>query len=177
MARIRADPEGALRLAVNVSGRTIISSRFLENITRIAEPGDLADRLIFEVTETAAIASFSQANRFIRALKELGCKFSLDDFGTGMSSFGYLKHFPVDYLKIDGSFVKEILNDPIDREMVRSINEIGHLTGKQTIAEFAESDEVIAMLKTLGVDYAQGYAISRPQSVLGAIPERVRGGV
>ena len=93
------------------------------------------------------MASFSQANRFIQALKELGCKFSLDDFGTGLSSFGYLKHFPVDYLKIDGSFVREILRDPIDREMVRSINEIGHLTGKLTIAEFAENAEIIAMLK------------------------------
>ena len=100
-------------------------------------------KICFEITETAAIASFSQANRFIQALKELGCKFALDDFGTGLSSFGYLKHFPVDFLKIDGSFVKEILHDPIDREMVRSINEIGHLTGKQTIAEFAENAEII----------------------------------
>ncbi len=85
-----------------------------------------------------------------------------------MSSFGYLKHFPVDYLKIDGSFVKEILHDPIDREMVRSINEIGHLTGKQTIAEFAENQEIINMLQSLGVDYAQGYGVSQPQRVLKA---------
>jgi EAL domain-containing protein (putative c-di-GMP-specific phosphodiesterase class I) len=99
-------------------------------------------------------------------LKELGCKFALDDFGTGLSSFGYLKHFPVDFLKIDGSFVKEILHDPIDREMVRSINEIGHLTGKQTIAEFAENEEIINMLRSLGVDYAQGYGISSPQRIL-----------
>ena len=164
--------------AINLSGQSLGDDKFLPYVIEEFHASGLdATKICFEITETAAIASFSQANRFIRALKELGCKFSLDDFGTGMSSFGYLKHFPVDYLKIDGSFVKEILNDPIDREMVRSINEIGHLTGKQTIAEFAESDEVIAMLKTLGVDYAQGYAISRPQSVLGAIPERVRGGV
>ena len=104
-------------------------------------------KICFEITETAAIASFSQANRFIQALKELGCRFALDDFGTGLSSFGYLKHFPVDFLKIDGSFVREILHDPIDREMVRSINEIGHLTGKQTIAEFAENAEIIQMLR------------------------------
>jgi len=108
----------------------------------------------------------TQANRFIQALKELGCKFALDDFGTGLSSFGYLKHFPVDYLKIDGSFVREILRDPIDREMVRSINEIGHLTGKQTIAEFAENAEIIQMLTSLGVDYAQGYGVAQPQRVL-----------
>jgi EAL domain-containing protein (putative c-di-GMP-specific phosphodiesterase class I) len=96
----------------------------------------------------------------------LGCRFALDDFGTGLSSFGYLKHFPVDFLKIDGSFVKEILHDPIDREMVRSINEIGHLTGKQTIAEFAENPEIIEMLRSLGVDYAQGYGIATPQRVM-----------
>lgn len=99
-------------------------------------------------------------------MKALGCRFALDDFGTGLSSFGYLKHFPVDYLKIDGSFVKEMLHDPIDREMVRSINEIGHLTGKQTIAEFAENAEIIHMLRNLGVDFAQGYGVSMPQPVL-----------
>jgi EAL domain-containing protein (putative c-di-GMP-specific phosphodiesterase class I) len=98
--------------------------------------------------------------------KENGCKFALDDFGTGLSSFGYLKEFPVDFLKIDGSFVKGILRDPIDKEMVRSINEIGHLTGKLTIAEFAESAEIITMLKGLGVDYAQGYGIGSPQRIL-----------
>ncbi|HUO96892.1 MAG TPA: EAL domain-containing protein, partial [Steroidobacteraceae bacterium] len=124
-----------------------------------------ARRICFEITETAAIASFSQANRFIQALKELGCKFALDDFGTGLSSFGYLKHFPVDFLKIDGSFVKEILHDPIDREMVRSINEIGHLTNKRTIAEFAENEDIITMLRNLGVDYAQGYGVARPQKI------------
>src|SRR6267154_2051183 len=118
------------------------------------------------VIENAFRWLVSEANRFIQALKELGCKFALDDFGTGLSSFGYLKHFPVDYLKIDGSFVKEILHDPIDREMVRSINEIGHLTGKQTIAEFAENAEIIQMLTSLGVDYAQGYGVAQPQRVL-----------
>jgi len=109
-----------------------------------------ATKICFEITETAAAARYSQANRFIKASKELGCMFALDDFGTGLSSFGY--HFPVDFLKINGSFVKEILHDPIDREMVRSINEIGHLTGKRTIAEFAENEEIITMLRGMGVD-------------------------
>jgi predicted signal transduction protein with EAL and GGDEF domain len=90
---------------------------------------------------------------------------TLDDFGTGLSSFGCLKHFPVDFLKIDGSFVKGVLHDPIDREMVRSINEIGHLTGKQTIAEWAENAEIIEVLRGLGVDNAQGYGVSQPQRV------------
>ena len=144
--------------SINLSGQSLGDDKFLPYvIDQFHRSGLDATKICFEITETAAIASFSQANRFIQALKELGCKFALDDFGTGLSSFGYLKHFPVDFLKIDGSFVKEILHDPIDREMVRSINEIGHLTGKQTIAEFAENVEIINMLRSLGVDYAQGY--------------------
>jgi diguanylate cyclase (GGDEF)-like protein/PAS domain S-box-containing protein len=155
--------------SINLSGQSLGDDKFLPYvIDQFHRSGLDASKICFEITETAAIASFSQANRFIQALKELGCKFALDDFGTGLSSFGYLKHFPVDYLKIDGSFVKEILHDPIDREMVRSINEIGHLTGKQTIAEFAENQEIINMLQSLGVDYAQGYGVSQPQRVLRA---------
>jgi diguanylate cyclase (GGDEF)-like protein/PAS domain S-box-containing protein len=155
--------------SINLSGQSLGDDKFLPFvIDQFHRSGIDATRICFEITETAAVASFSQANRFIQALKELGCKFALDDFGTGLSSFGYLKHFPVDFLKIDGSFVKEILHDPIDREMVRSINEIGHLTGKQTIAEFAENAEIIQMLRSLGVDYAQGYGVSQPQRVLKA---------
>src|SRR5271166_506435 len=153
--------------SINLSGQSLGDDKFLPYvIDQFHRSGLDATKICFEITETAAIASFSQANRFIHALKELGCKFALDDFGTGLSSFGYLKHFPVDYLKIDGSFVREILRDPIDREMVRSINEIGHLTGKQTIAEFAENAEIIQMLTSLGVDYAQGYGVAQPQRVV-----------
>jgi diguanylate cyclase (GGDEF)-like protein/PAS domain S-box-containing protein len=155
--------------SINLSGQSLGDDKFLPFvIDHFHRSGIDASKICFEITETAAIASFSQANRFIHALKELGCRFALDDFGTGLSSFGYLKHFPVDFLKIDGSFVKEILHDPIDREMVRSINEIGHLTGKQTIAEFAENQEIIEMLRSLGVDYAQGYGIAMPQRVMKA---------
>jgi diguanylate cyclase (GGDEF)-like protein/PAS domain S-box-containing protein len=153
--------------SINLSGQSLGDDKFLPFvIDQFDRSGINPARVCFEITETAAIASFSQANRFIHSLKQLGCKFALDDFGTGLSSFGYLKHFPVDYLKIDGSFVKEILHDPIDREMVRSINEIGHLTGKQTIAEFAENQEIIDMLRGLGVDYAQGYGVGTPHRVL-----------
>jgi len=159
--------EKLLRCSINLSGQSLGDDKFLPFvIDQFHRSGLDASKICFEITETAAVASFSQANRFIQALKELGCKFALDDFGTGLSSFGYLKHFPVDYLKIDGSFVREILRDPIDREMVRSINEIGHLTGKQTIAEFAENAEIIQMLTSLGVDYAQGYGVAQPQRVL-----------
>ncbi len=156
--------------SINLSGQSIGDDKFLPFVIEQFQMSGLdATKICFEITETAAIASYSQANRFINALKELGCMFALDDFGTGLSSFGYLKHFPVDFLKIDGSFVKEILHDPIDREMVRSINEIGHLTGKLTIAEFAENDEIIAMLKGMGVDYAQGYGVSQPKPVTATI--------
>ena len=152
--------------SINLSGQSLGDDKFLPYvIEQFHRSGIDGSKICFEITETAAIANFSQASRFIQALKELGCKFALDDFGTGLSSFGYLKHFPVDFLKIDGSFVKGVLHDPIDREMVRSINEIGHLTGKQTIAEWAENAEIIEVLRGLGVDYAQGYGVSQPQRV------------
>jgi diguanylate cyclase (GGDEF)-like protein/PAS domain S-box-containing protein len=167
---LMSDADERERLAlcsINLSGQSLGDDKFLPYvIDQFHRSGLDASRICFEITETAAVASFSQANRFIQALRELGCKFALDDFGTGLSSFGYLKHFPVDYLKIDGSFVREILHDPIDREMVRSINEIGHLTGKQTIAEFAENPEIIQMLTNIGVDFAQGYGVAQPQRVL-----------
>ncbi|HUD96563.1 MAG TPA: EAL domain-containing protein [Woeseiaceae bacterium] len=166
-----ADERERLSLcSINLSGQSLGDEKFLPFVIDQFQMSGLdASRICFEITETAAIASYSQANRFINALKELGCKFALDDFGTGLSSFGYLKHFPVDFLKIDGSFVKEILHDPIDREMVRSINEIGHLTGKRTIAEFAENEEIITMLRGMGVDYAQGYGVAEPKRVTRAV--------
>jgi len=166
-----ADERERLQLcSINLSGQSLGDEKFLPFVIDQFQMSGLdATKICFEITETAAIASYSQANRFINALKELGCKFALDDFGTGLSSFGYLKHFPVDFLKIDGSFVKEILHDPIDREMVRSINEIGHLTGKQTIAEFAENEEIITMLRGMGIDYAQGYGVAEPKRVTRAV--------
>jgi diguanylate cyclase (GGDEF)-like protein/PAS domain S-box-containing protein len=163
-----ADERERLALcSINLSGQSLGDAEFLPFVQMLLKNSGIdGTKICFEITETAAIASFSQANRFIAALKkEHGCKFALDDFGTGLSSFGYLKHFPVDFLKIDGSFVKEILHDPIDREMVRSINEIGHLTGKLTIAEWAENAEIINMLRNLGVDYAQGYGVAMPQRI------------
>ncbi|MFO1409364.1 MAG: EAL domain-containing protein [Steroidobacteraceae bacterium] len=156
--------------SINLSGQSLGDDKFLPFvIDQFHRSGIDAGKICFEITETAAVASFSQANRFIQALKELGCRFALDDFGTGLSSFGYLKHFPVDYIKIDGSFVREILHDSIDREMVRSINEMAHLTGKETIAEYAENAEIIQMLTGMKVDFAQGYGISQPQRVLRAV--------
>ncbi|MES9848671.1 MAG: EAL domain-containing protein, partial [Candidatus Thiodiazotropha sp.] len=102
------------------------------------------------------------AARFISLLKRRGFRFALDDFGTGMSSFSYLKRLPVDYLKIDGSFVSNMVNDPVDKAMVESINEIGHLMGLQTIAEYVEDDQTLEQLIDIGVDYAQGFGVVRP---------------
>ncbi len=101
-------------------------------------------------------------------IKQLGCRFALDDFGSGMSSFGYLKNLPVDFLKIDGSFVREMLDDPINLAMVKSINDIAQVLGKQTIAEFVESDAIREQLASMGVDFVQGYAISRPEPPTGS---------
>ena len=121
-----------------------------------------AEKIKFEITETAAIANLRAATQFIETLAKFGIRFALDDFGSGLSSFAYLKKLQVDALKIDGMFVKDMLTDPLDFEMVKSINEIGHVMGLKTIAEFVEEEEVLLRLREIGVDYVQGYAIGKP---------------
>ncbi|MDG1582250.1 EAL domain-containing protein [Pseudomonas sp. GOM6] len=163
-----------LHCAINLSGTSIGDRDFLAFLREQLAGQALAPQAIcFEITETAAIANLADATHFINELKALGCRFSLDDFCAGMSSFMYLKHLPVDYLKIDGSFVRELLGDPIDRAMVEMINQIGHVMGKRTIAEFVETAEVLAALGEIGVDFAQGYHLGKPQPLAGllAIPE------
>lgn len=157
--------EGPLSMcAINLSGSSIGDDKFLEYLRRLFVEYSIPPRLIcFEITETSAIANLGSAIRFINELKGLGCKFSLDDFCAGMSSFAYLKHLPVDFLKIDGSFVKDMLDDPVNRAMVEVINHIGHVMGKRTIAEFVETPLIEQALQEIGVDYAQGYLIERPQ--------------
>jgi len=150
--------------AINLSGTSIGDDAFLEYLRQQFQIYAIPPELIcFEITETSAIANLGSAIRFINELKSLGCRFSLDDFCAGMSSFAYLKHLPVDFLKIDGSFVKDMLDDPVNRAMVEVINHIGHVMGKQTIAEFVESPQIEQALLEIGVDYAQGYVIERPQ--------------
>jgi len=152
-------------ISVNLSGQSLADQNILDLIIRRLNETDMKnEKVCFEITETAAISNLNTAKKFISTLKEMGCRFALDDFGSGLSSFAYLKNLPVDYLKIDGMFVKDIVDDPIDRAMVKSINEVGHVMGMQTIAEFVENDEIKGMLREIGVNYAQGYAIHKPQA-------------
>lgn len=149
--------------AINVSGQSISDDRFLEFLaTRLSDSPVPAHKLCFEITETAAVANLVHATSFISALADLGCTFALDDFGTGMSSFVYLKNLPVQYLKIDGAFVRDIADDAIDLAMVKCINQVAHVMGKQTIAEVVETTAILQRLKSMGVDFAQGYAVAKP---------------
>ncbi|NKB36929.1 MAG: EAL domain-containing protein [Gammaproteobacteria bacterium] len=163
---LQKNPEHVARLdlcCINLSGHSIGDRELLQFIeTQIAEKKLPPGKICFEITETAAVANLADATSFIQTLKKMGCLFALDDFGAGLCSFAYLKSLQVDILKIDGTFVREIVSDPVDLAMVRSINEIGKVLGKRTTAEFVENDEILALLKEIGVDRAQGYGISRP---------------
>jgi len=153
-------------LAINLSGTSLSEDRFLEFVIDELKKQKLPKGAIcFEITETAAISNLSRVIHFMQALKKLGCKFSLDDFGSGLSSFTYLKNLPVDYLKIDGQFIRNVAEDSVDESMVKAINEVGEAMGIETIAERVESKEVIEKLSEIGVKFAQGYYIARPTSV------------
>lgn len=151
-------------IIINLSGTSLNDNSLVDFVRgQLATSSVAAHRICFEITETAAINSLIQAAQLIHAIKAMGCRFALDDFGSGLSSFAYLKHLPVDYLKIDGSFVRDMVEDSIDRAIVAAMNKVGHLMGIQTIAECVETAAIVEMLKSLGVDYAQGYSIGRPR--------------
>lgn len=153
----------ASSFSINLSGLSMADEQFLSfALEQFTVHQKLAHKICFEITETAAINNLNNAKLFIKKLKALGCCFALDDFGSGMASFAYLKSFPVKYVKIDGSFVRNIVDDSIDMAMVRSINEIAQLMGKKTIAEFVEDEHIKLKLETLGVDFVQGYGIQKP---------------
>lgn len=149
---------------VNLSGASLNDVDFIDFLYEQFKIHPIPPEMIcFEITETVAIANLKKAVQLIQSLKGLGCSFALDDFGSGMSSFTYLKTLPIDYLKIDGGFIRDILTDPIAREIAEAINRIGHVMKIKTIAEFVENNEILAELQKIGIDYAQGYGISKPQ--------------
>lgn len=152
--------------SINLSAQSLCDDDFLGFVVNEFSETEVDPELVcFEITETAIVNNLSRAIRFISVLKGMGCRFAMDDFGKGASSFAYLKTLPVDYIKIDGQFVKNMVNDPIDYAMVNSIKQIGHLMGIRSIAEFVEDNATLAALKDMGVDFAQGYGIARPTPI------------
>ncbi|MBV1905132.1 MAG: DUF1631 family protein, partial [Pseudomonadales bacterium] len=163
MADNRAKLDKFAGFSINVSGHSVNDESFAEFIMEKFSLFQVpTSKVIFEVTETAAISNLDNAVDFMNRMKIIGCQFSLDDFGTGLSSYSYLRNLPVDFVKIDGVFVKELDNSPTDYAVVKSINEIGHYMGKKTIAEYVENESILKKLIEIGVDYGQGYGIEKP---------------
>jgi len=151
------------RLLVNLSGLSFVDDSFADFVVERLERGDVDPvNIAFEITETAAVSNLGQARSFVDRVRSLGCRFALDDFGSGFSTFAYLKRMPIDYLKIDGSLIRNLVTDDVDREMVRAINDIGHTVGALTVAEFVEDDVTLELLRAMGIDYAQGYGLRMP---------------
>jgi diguanylate cyclase (GGDEF)-like protein/PAS domain S-box-containing protein len=161
------ETDPGIRFAINLSGLAFEDTELLGLIHGVLQDTGLdPSQLTFEITESAAISNLTAATKFIYKLKDMGCEFALDDFGTGFSSFAYLKHLPVDKLKIDGSFVKGMAEARVDQAMVQSMNEIAHALGKKTIAEFVESEAILMLLHSYGVDFAQGHHLGKPRPTI-----------
>ncbi len=157
----RSDP---LEVSINICAKSASNQSFQKYVMMLISRLDVdPSSICFEITETMAMNDFAGARSMIEALGQLGVRFAIDDFGSGMASFAYLKHLDVDYLKIDGDFVRDIENDRVDHEIVKSMNQIGHVMGKKTIAEFVENDAIRALLQQLGVNFVQGYGIAKPR--------------
>ncbi|HBC56760.1 MAG TPA: hypothetical protein DCZ03_06300, partial [Gammaproteobacteria bacterium] len=150
--------------SVNISGGSLADEKFMDYIFhRIKSSAVAGENICFEITETYAINNINDALKFIHKLKALGCRFALDDFGSGYSSFSYLKNLPVDYLKIDGCFIRDLVTNPVDYAMVESIHKVGQVMNIQTVAEFVEDKHILRAITDIGVDYAQGYCVSKPK--------------
>jgi EAL domain-containing protein (putative c-di-GMP-specific phosphodiesterase class I) len=163
LAWLAGQPRAA-GLFLNLSGQSLAEDGFLDFVVeRFRATAAAPERVCFEITETSAIANWNRARHVLGALRERGCRFALDDFGSGMSSFAYLKNLPVDYIKIDGAFVRDMATDPMDRAVIESIHRIAHVMGIETIAEHVENGETRARLLEIGVDYAQGFGIHTPE--------------
>lgn len=157
------DKGKVIQLGINLSGNSMGDETLLPYIKEVLQKSQVDSYcILFEITETAAISNIGAAQKLIKELRALGCRFALDDFGCGFSSFGHLKQLPVDFIKIDGMFVQGMVSDPMDQAMVRAITDIAHSVGKKTIAEYVESSELVRLLQQYGVDYVQGYYVGRP---------------
>ena len=165
-----------ISIAINLSGQSLSEDTVLNLITRHLRKNKSLkkEHICFEITETAAIANLSRAIEFISSVKQMGCKFSLDDFGSGLSSFSYLKNMPVDNLKIDGIFIRDINLDPINKAFVESIHNIGKMMGLKTTAEYVESEDILNTIKKIGIDYAQGYHIGKPAPLKSLLNSEVK---
>jgi EAL domain-containing protein (putative c-di-GMP-specific phosphodiesterase class I) len=151
--------------SINLSGHVFSDPEMPPHLRRMLDLHKVdPSKVIFEITETAAVADFAVANELMLSIKELGCRFALDDFGIGFSSFYYLKHLPVDFLKIDGSFIRQLPDSIEDQVIVRAISQAAKGFGKITVAEYVESEMTLSLLREYGIDYAQGYLISKPLS-------------
>lgn len=163
---IRTLPED-ISLTINLSGNIFLDQNLFPLIKqKLAETGVNPSRVIFEITETAAISNFEQTKEMVIRLRSLGCLFALDDFGAGFNSYSYLKQFPVEILKIDGSFITHLDSDPVDQLLVKSMIDIAHGLGKKTVAEFVEHQSTMDLLKEYGVDYIQGFLVGKPRGTL-----------
>ncbi len=155
-------PDLDISYSVNMSAQSVTDEFFNYVKKLLLSSPELIPYCCLEITETAVVSNLASATRLINSLRGVGVKFAMDDFGSGMSSFGYLRDLPIDFLKIDGSFVKHIVDDPVSFAMVESIHRVGHIMGLRTVAEFVENDLIAKKLKDLGVDYGQGYALNKP---------------
>lgn len=156
-----------IRLFVNLSGVSLGDEDLLEFVAESVNNGDIKPGQIgFEITEASAVKNILQTKKWVDRLKKIGCPLALDDFGMGFSSFAYLHQLPVDYLKIDGSFVLNVHKDPKDYALVQAMNTVAHILGKKTIAEFVESEEILHTLSDLGIDYGQGHYLGKPNLLL-----------
>lgn len=152
--------------SINLSGNSLSDHAFLDIVEQLVNEATVpAEKICFEITETSAIVNLNYATEFIRVLKKKGCNFSLDDFGSGLSSYAYIQKLPVDYIKIDGLFIRNLVNSQNDQALVRSINELAHFMGIETVAEFVENHEILEVLKSIGVDHSQGYGIRKPMAM------------
>jgi EAL domain-containing protein (putative c-di-GMP-specific phosphodiesterase class I) len=165
--RLRAHPAHAAMLTachINLSGQSLVDDGFMKRLNELVTGSPVPpEKLCFEITETAAISNLPDAQKFLQELRATGCSIALDDFGRGLSSYGYLKSLPVDILKIDGHFVRSIADNELDRNIVQSITHMAHLMGMRAVAEFVEDEAILEQVRAIGVEFAQGYAVDHPR--------------